>query len=104
MPRVTTTTAEEKKANKPPAETKPPKPVKIVERRIEAVVIEAPLGEIGPGHRSRHVQLWLNTQQAETMQRLVVGLRDKREVTVNGKEVRSAADTIRWLLEALAKC
>lgn len=85
----------------PPAETPPPKPVAVVQRRIETVAVSMPLGEIGPGYRSTHVQAFLDTAQAETMQRLVVGLRDRRATTANHREIRSAADAVRWLLEQM---
>ncbi len=83
----------------PPAETPPPKPVAVVQRRIETVHVSMPLGEIGPGYRSTHVQAFLDTAQAETMQRLLTGLRDLRRTTINGRQVVSAADAVRWLLE-----
>jgi hypothetical protein len=77
------------------------KPVAVLERRVETMELAVPLGEIGPGYCSPHVQVFLDASQAETMQRLVVGLRDRRETTTNGREVRSAADAVRWLLEQI---
>ena len=79
----------------------PPLPVVVVERRIETVTIAVPLGEIGPGHMPAHIQTWLQPPQAETMQRLVVALRDKRTTMTDGREVRTAADVVRWLLERI---
>jgi len=79
----------------------PPPPVIVIERRIETVTLSVPLGEIGPGHMPAHIQTWLQPPQAETMQRLVVALRDKRTTMIDGREVRTAADVVRWLLERI---
>lgn len=85
-----------------PPEGPPAKAVAVVERRIETVVVEIPLGEIGNGHRPNHVEAWLKPAQAEALQRLVVALRDKRAVSDDGREIRTSADAMRWLLERVA--
>lgn len=84
-----------------PAEQPPEKPVAVIQRRIQTAIVRVPLGEIGPGYRSRHIETYLTPDQTETMQRLVVALRDRRTTTANGREIRSAADAVRWLLEQI---
>lgn len=64
------------------------------------VGLEVPLMEIPAGYISRHVEVQrLSHAQARTLKRiqfacLAVGVR-----LVNGKQVKSGADTVRWLLE-----
>lgn len=109
MPRISAPTQPKAQTTPPPAppaapiepDTPPAKPVVVVERRIEIVLVEVPLGEIGSGHRPGHVEFWLKPPQAETLQRLVVALRDKRAVTSEGREIRTAADAVRWLLDRI---
>jgi hypothetical protein len=79
----------------------PPPPVIVIERRIETVTLSVPLGEIGMGYMPSHVEFWMKPPQAEALQRLVVALRDKRITTAEGREVRTAADAVRWLLEKI---
>ena len=79
-----------------------PHPVAVLERRIETVTIAVPLGEIGPGHTPQHVQTWLKPHQAAALQELVVALRDKRATMGDRREIRTAADAIRWMLEQIA--
>lgn len=87
----------------PAADTPPPNPVKVLQRRIETVTVAVHLGEIGNGYRAEHVEARLKNTQRETMQRILVALRDKRATTADGREVRSAADAFRWLLEQIAE-
>ncbi len=85
-----------------PIESEPPSPpVAVIERRIETVTIAVPLGETGNGFNPAHVEVWLKPPQAEVMQRMIVALRDKRETIADGREVRTAADAVRWLLERI---
>lgn len=73
-------------------------------REIRTAMIEAPLGEMGNGYLQRHVEARLDRTQAESMKRLTAGLRDTREQTRNGREVTTAADSVKWLLEKLTNC
>lgn len=79
-----------------------PLPVAVIERRIETVTIAIPLGEIGPGHTPQHVEAWLKPHQSSALQELVVALRDKRATMGDRREIRTAADAIRWMLEQIA--
>jgi hypothetical protein len=84
----------------PPVETQPPKPVAVLQRRIETVLIKVPLGESVPGYREDHINMFIkDLRHMETMHRIKLALRDRRETTADGREVRSAADAVRWLLE-----
>ena len=109
MPRIPAKQAEQQpdkqlETKAEPAKQPPKaKPVHVIERRIETVMLAVPLGEIGNGHRQSHVEAWLKPTQAETMQRLLLALRDKRETNANGREVKTAADAFRWLLEQMAE-
>ena len=86
-----------------PIEQEPlPKPVQVIERRIETVVVEIPLGE--PPHRfdQVHVDGWLRRDAANTFARLRQALRDRGAKTDDGRPVASNADIIRWLMEQFA--
>jgi hypothetical protein len=48
------------------------------------------------------VQTWLKPHQAAALQELVVALRDKRATMGDRREIRTAADAIRWMLEQIA--
>lgn len=79
--------------------------VREVVREIRTAIIEAPIGEPGPGYTSMHVEVRFQateSHQAESLKRLAAGLRDTREVLRNGREVRTAADAVRWVLEKLS--
>jgi len=115
MPRIPATEARPKPTRTPPDETPivqpvaspppaadPVRPVEVVQLQIETIRVEVPLGMPGPGYRSSHVEAKLKPPQAETMQRLVVALRDRRAVTLEGREVRTPADAVRWLLDRIA--
>ena len=86
-----------------PIEEKPPAPpVQVIERRIETVTVEIPLGE--PPHRFQNIHIGGNEfllygEHAQTWARLRQALRDKDARTADGKEVRSGPDILRWLLE-----
>lgn len=86
----------------PIKEEPPAPPVQVIERRIETVTVEIPLGE--PPHRFRHIHLevLLQKEHAQTFARLRQALRDKDARTANGQSVRSAPDIIRWLMEQFA--
>lgn len=111
MPRIP---ASQKTATKPieqpqPSPEPPPKPVQqpkaspvqVIERRIETVMIEVPLGE--PPHRFDQVHLegWLRGEPANTFARLRQALRDKNAKTENGRPIVSNADVLRWVIEQL---
>ena len=87
-----------------PIEDEPPAPpVQVIERRIETVIVEIPLGE--PPHRFQtiHLEALLYGEHAQTWARLRQALRDKDAWTADGKEVRSGPDILRWLLEQFAE-
>jgi len=84
-------------------EEQPPAPkVQVIERRIETVVVEIPLGE--PPHRFQniHLEALLYGEHAQTWARLRQALRDKNARTADHREVRSGPDILRWLLEQFA--
>ncbi len=85
--------------DKPIEEESPAPPVQVIERRIETVMVEIPLGE--PPHRfqSIHLEALLYGEHAHTFARLRQALRDKDTRTADRKEVKSGPDILRWLLE-----
>lgn len=83
-------------------EDKPEVSTQTIVRDVDEVVIGVPLGELGNGYLSRHVEARLTVQQATAMQRVTLGLRDRRAVMGDGKEVRTQADAVRWMLEAIS--
>ncbi len=84
---------------KPIEEESPAPPVQVIERRIETVTVEIPLGE--PPHRFQniHLEALLYGEHAQTWARLRQALRDKDARTADGRDVRSGPDILRWLLE-----
>lgn len=104
MPRIPATA--QKPQPEPIAAAQPAAPIRrppeVIELKIETIRVEVPLGTLGTGYRSSHVEAKLKPPQAETMQRLVVALRDQRAVTLEGREVRTPADAVRWLLDRIA--
>lgn len=110
MPRNPVTKANKPKLDKEeppepkPIEDQPPAPpVQVIERRIETVTVEIPLGE--PPHRFQtiHLEALLYGEHAQTWARLRQALRDKDARTADGKEVRSGPDILRWLLEQVTE-
>lgn len=89
---------------KPIEEEPPAPPVQVIERRIETVTIEVPLGE--PPHRfdQIHIEGWLRGDAAHTFARLRQALRDQGARTADGREVRTNPDILRWIMEQLAPC
>ena len=88
-----------------PIEKEPPAPpVQVIERRIETVTVEIPLGE--PPHRIRdfHLEVLLHGDHSHTLARLRQALRDKNARTADSHEVKSGPDVLRWLLEQFASC
>lgn len=94
----TETNREPSPAPEPPKQP-PAVSVKVIERRIETVVVEIPLGE--PPHRFEqvHVEGWLRRDAANTFARLRQALRDQGTRTANGRTVVSNPDVLRWLME-----
>ena len=93
-------TVKETIENQPPAP-----PVQIIERRIEMMTVEIPLGEPPRYPQSVHIgEVLVYGEHAKTMARLRQGLRDKDSRTADGKDVRSGPDIWRWLLEKFAEC
>ena len=88
---------------KPIEEEPPAPPVQVIERRIETVVVEIPLGE--PPHRFQtiHLEALLYGEHAQTFARVRQALRDQDARTADGKEVKSGPDILRWLLEQFAE-
>ena len=85
-------------------EQPPAPPVQVIERRIETVIVEIPLGETPHRIRQVHLNLLLNKDHAQTFARLRQGLRDKGERTEDGRKVDTTPDVVRWLLEQFASC
>jgi hypothetical protein len=85
-----------------------PEPTPPEERDVNnhpaAVQIELPLGEVGNGYLTNHVEVGgLNVPQRETLKRLFHGLDHAGARLANGKRVGSNADTIRWILEQIGQ-
>lgn len=82
-------------------EESPTPPVQVIERRIETVTIEVPLGE--PPHRFEeiHIEGRLIRDDAHTFARLRQALRDQNARTADGREVRTNPDILRWLMEKI---
>ena len=76
--------------------------VETVMHRVRMALIEAPMGEAGNGYVSTHVEARLDQTQAKSLKSLVAGLVDGRNQTANGREVRTTADAVKWVLEKLA--
>ncbi len=87
-----------------PIEDQPPAPpVQVIERRIETVMVEIPLGEPPRRFQTIHIgETLVYGEHAQTWARLRQGLRDKDARTADGREVRSGPDILRWLLEQFA--
>ncbi len=87
-----------------PIEDQPPAPpVQVIERRIETVMVEIPLGEPPRRFQQIHIgEALVYGEHAQTWARLRQGLRDKDARTSDGREVRSGPDILRWLLEKFA--
>ena len=93
-----------KEEPKPPEEQPPAPPVQVIERRIETVTVEIPLGE--PPHEipNLHLNVGLTRPHAHTFARLRQALADKHERTNDGHDVNTATDALRWLMERIASC
>ena len=90
---------------KPIEDQSPAPPVQVIERRIETVMVEIPLGEPPRRFQQIHIgEALVYGEHAQTWARLRQGLRDKDARTSDGREVRSGPDILRWLLEQFAEC
>lgn len=88
-----------------PIEDQPPAPpVQVIERRIETVTVEIPLGEPLRHFQYIHVEGRLTKENAQTWARLRQGLRDKGAKTADGKDIRSEKHILDWLMEKFAEC
>ena len=86
----------------PAVEEEPPAPpVQVIERRIETITVEIPLGEPPRRFNKVHLEVLLYGDHAHTWARLRQALRDKDARTADGKEVKAGRDILRWLLEQL---
>ena len=102
MPRVPANKTEPPKPESEPRpidQEPPAPPVQVIERRIETVTVEIPLGE--PPHRFNqiHIEGWLRQDTAHTFARLRQALRDQDARSEDGKPVESNPDVLRWLME-----
>ena len=88
----------------PPDQEPPTPPVQVIERRIETVSVDIPLGE--PPHRFREIRIdgRLVGNAAHTFAKIRQALKDQGRRTDDGRPVASAADVVRWLLEKIASC
>ena len=101
MPRVP---ASQKKKPKPINQDPPAAPVQVIERRIETVTVDIPLGE--PPHQFNEIRIdgRLAGVPAHTFARLRQALKDQAARTEDGRPVTSACDVMRWLMERFASC
>jgi hypothetical protein len=75
----------------------------VIERRIETVMVEIPLGEPPRRFQTIHIgEALVYGEHAQTWARLRQGLRDKDARTSDGRDVKSGPDILRWLLEQFA--
>jgi hypothetical protein len=101
MPRRETVAVAEPPA---PKRTDPPAAkVETITREVRTVLIEVPMGEPGAGYLSQHVEARMNARQALALKSLLAGLRDGRMQMANGREVRTAAEAVKWMLEKMAE-
>lgn len=77
-------------------------PVKIVERRIEMVTIEVPLGEPPRRFDQVHIEGWLRGDVAHTFARIRQALSDQDARTADGRPAKTNPDVMRWLMERFA--
>lgn len=106
MPRIPADEQKKKAIAKPKSiEQEPPAPpVQVIERRIEMVTVEIPLGE--PPHRFDriHVEGWLRREAAHTFTRLRQALFDQGAKTADDRAVKTNPDVLRWLMEKIQPC
>jgi hypothetical protein len=76
--------------------------VETITREVRTVLIEVPMGEPGAGYLSQHVEARMDARQALALKSLLAGLRDGRMEMASGREVRTAAEAVKWILEKLA--
>lgn len=76
---------------------------KKLEPEFALVTIAAPIAPEPPtGYCSRHLDVQLDTQQAQTLARLLAGM-DKADTRLaSGSRVYRQGDVVRWLLEQAA--
>ena len=93
----------EEASNPNPIEDQPPAPpVQVIERRIETVTVEIPLGEPLRHFQYIHVEGRLTKENAQTWARFRQALRDKGAKTADGKEIESEKQRLDWLMEKFA--
>ena len=97
-------TVEDTKRTEPQPGPEEPEVKPEPEVKLETVVIELPLGEVGEKeYLSRHVESRLKTrEQQQNMKRLVRGLQQSGAATKNGRPVQRAGEVIRWLMEQIS--
>ncbi|MDX9862472.1 MAG: hypothetical protein RBS99_16295 [Rhodospirillales bacterium] len=78
-------------------------PVQIVERRIELVTVEVPLGEPPRRFDQVHIEGWLRGDVAHTFARIRQALWDQGAKTADGRPCKSNPDVMRWLMEQFAQ-
>ena len=93
-----------KPAPKPIEQEPPAPPVQVIERRIEKVTVEIPLGEVPNRSGLAHLNISMKGDHAHTFARLREALRDKHAQTADGRKVETRPDVMRWLLEQIASC
>lgn len=74
-----------------------------ITQTIEAVTIVLPLAELKPQeYATRHIDLTLPVERAETLKRLTDGLIGISATLGDGRKVTNGADALRWILDGLA--
>jgi len=88
-----------------PPPTPPASPVQVIERRIETVTVDVPLGEPPHDFSTLHVEARLTGRHAHMFARLRQALHDTDAKLDNGRPANSRyggnPDILRWLLEQL---
>jgi hypothetical protein len=103
MPRISAKDSKPKPEPKPIEEAPPAAPVKVIEKRIELVTAEIPLGDPPRRFDQVHVEGWLRGDVAHTFARIRQALRDQHAKTADGRPAESNPDVMRWLMERFAK-
>jgi len=72
---------------------------------VRTIVVRVPIAPdpIGPAYVSRRVDIRLDRECAETIERLFRGLDACGERMANGRRVAQRQDAVRWLLESITR-
>jgi len=74
-----------------------------MEAEVETSIIELPMTEPSPmAYRARHLEVQLDSAQANTLKKILAGLSTAGNRLKNGRWVQTNPDAIRWILEKAA--